>query len=72
MCDLLGGSPFLTCTKIVRDYWDQTELVTGVNLGMLLEIMSGINNLSISDLKNIALNAGKEGVTDIKERLGKK
>lgn len=72
MCDLLGGSPFLTCTKIVRDYWDQTELVTGVNLGMLLEIMSGINNLSISNLKNIALNAGKEGVTDIKERLGKK
>lgn len=72
LCDLFGGSPFLTCTKIIRDYWDQMELLTGVNLGMLLEIMSGIEELNIKDLKDKALNAGKDSVVDIKERLGNK
>lgn len=72
LCDLFGGSPFLTCTRIIRDYWDQMELLTGVNLGMLLELMSGIDELDIKELKEKALIAGKEGVVDIKERLGSK
>lgn len=72
LCDLFGGSPFLTCTKILKDHWDDAEVLTGVNLGMLLEIMSGIEELDVKELKKIALNAGKEGVIDIKERLGKR
>ena len=72
LCDLFGGSPFLTCTRIIRDYWDQMELLTGVNLGMLLEIMSGIEEFNIKELKDNALNAGKNSVVDIKERLGNK
>ena len=72
LCDLFGGSPFLTCTKIIRDHWDTTELLTGVNLGMLLEIMGSIKEADIKELKEKALNAGKEGVVDIKERLGKR
>lgn len=47
------------------------ELVTGVNLGMLLELMANIETASITELKDIALSSGKEGIIDIKERLGK-
>ncbi len=72
LCDLFGGSPFLTCTKIIRDYWEQSEMLTGVNLGMLLEIMGSIDRADIRELKDIAMNAGKESVVDIKERLGKR
>ena len=70
LCDLFGGSPFLTCTRIMKDFWDSMELLTGVNLGMLLEIMGSIEETEIRELKDKALNAGKESVIDIKERLG--
>lgn len=70
LCDLFGGSPFLTCTKILKEHWDQMELLTGVNLGMLLEVAGKIEDLGVKELKEVALNAGKESVVDIKERLG--
>lgn len=72
LCDLFGGSPFLTCTRILKEYWEKMEVVTGVNLGMLLELESRIDELDIKELKEVALNAGKQSVIDIKERLGSK
>lgn len=72
LCDLFGGSPFLTCTRIIRDHWDRMEMLTGANLGMLLEIVGCIEDSDIKELKEKAKNAGREGVADIKERLGKK
>ena len=47
------------------------ELVTGVNLGMLLELMANIESAGIKELKDIALSSGKDGIIDMKERLGK-
>ena len=71
LCDLFGGSPFLTSAKLLKENSDHMELVTGVNLGMLLELMANIETASITELKDIALSSGKEGIIDIKERLGK-
>ncbi len=71
LCDLFGGSPFLTSAKILKEHFQQVELVTGVNLGMLLELMTNIESASIEELKQIAVNSGKDGIVDIKERLGK-
>ena len=72
LCDLFGGSPFLTCTRILKDAYDHMEIVTGVNLGMLLELMGNIEEDDLKTLKEKALHAGKESVVDIKERLGNK
>ena len=71
LCDLFGGSPFLTSARLLKENGDHMELVTGVNLGMLLELMANIESAGIKELKDIALSSGKDGIIDMKERLGK-
>ena len=70
MTDLLGGSPFLHCSQIMKDYLDSIELVTGCNLPMLLEVGNAIKDKSVSELKGIAIEAGRSGIVDLKERFG--
>ena len=70
LCDLLGGSPFLTCSRIMKDHMEKAELLTGVNLGMLLELMPVLENCELNELKEKAIHAGRDGIIDIKERLG--
>ena len=70
LCDLFGGSPFLTSARIVKEHADKTQLLTGVNLGMLLEIVPMLEEGDLNEIKEAAMRAGKEGIVDIKERLG--
>lgn len=67
--DLMGGSPFLACMQVMKERWDEMELVTGCNLGMLLELATNMNDKSIHELKEIALEAGKKSVVDIKKQI---
>ena len=67
--DLMGGSPFLACVQVMKERWDEMELVTGCNLGMLLEIVSNMNEKNIVELKEIALEVGKKSVIDIKKQM---
>lgn len=69
LADLFGGSPFLTSARILKNNYEKVELVTGYNLGMLLEIAPMIENSTIAELKEAALNAGRGGMVDIKERM---
>lgn len=69
--DLLGGSPFLISSKIFSENKDSVELITGCNLCMILEIASHIETSTVKELKEIAINAGKQGIIDLKERIGK-
>lgn len=69
LADLFGGSPFLTSARILKNNFDKVELVTGYNLAMLLEIAPMIENSTIAELKEAALNAGRGGMVDIKERM---
>lgn len=70
LTDLLGGSPFLIASQIVCKYFDRVEIVSGCNMNMLLELRSHIENETIVELKKIAMDAGKNGIVDLKERLG--
>lgn len=67
--DLMGGSPFLACVQVMKERWDEMELVTGCNLGMLLELTSNMNEKNIVELKEIALEVGKKSVIDIKKQM---
>ncbi|MDD2469672.1 MAG: PTS fructose transporter subunit IIA [Bacilli bacterium] len=49
ICDLLGGTPFKEASKIAFDN-PNMEVVTGCNLGSLLEIYSIKDDLSLSEL----------------------
>ena len=69
LTDLMGGSPFLACMQVMKERKDEMELVTGCNLGMLLEVISNMNNMDIHELKEIAVKAGQQGVIDIKKQM---
>ena len=71
LCDLNGGSPFLTCMKIMRDHWENCEVLSGVNMPMLLEVAGNMDSLDLKELKALAVEAGKEGIVDIKERMAR-
>ena len=74
MVDLFGGSPF-NAASILALKNDKMEIVTGVNLPMLLEVFGSRDFSSLSELVAIAQSAGKESIkqfvkeinTDIEE-----
>jgi len=61
MVDLFGGSPF-NAASILAMKNDNMEIVTGVNLPMILEVFGGRDFSTLSELLAIAENAGKEAV----------
>jgi len=61
MVDLFGGSPFNAASIIAMKH-DNMEIVTGVNLPMILETLGSRDFSNISELLAIAENAGKEAV----------
>ena len=69
LTDILGGSPFLQSMKIMGQHLHKdVELVTGVNLPMLLEA-AGQTGLEVSELKAAMIRAGREGISDIRMKL---
>lgn len=69
MTDILGGSPFLNSAKILGQHLnDKVELVTGVNLPMLVETASNID-MDAAELKKIAVEAGKTNIYDIRSKM---
>ena len=70
LCDLFGGSPFMIASKLLAkpDISERVELVTGLNMAMLLEVCSNLDE-NLAKLKEIAIKAGKNGIVDLKEKL---
>lgn len=63
-CDLMGGTPFNQAMLAAAD--KPVEIVTGCNLGMLLELTSSQSSASSAqELAQIAQVAGKESVAHI-------
>ena len=68
--DLLGGSPFLTSAKIFEKHWGENiELITGLNLPMMIEVIANIHDVSVSQLKDLAINAGIKGIVDFRSSV---
>lgn len=58
-CDLAGGSPFKTSVLLSRTISNKkVEVVAGVNLGMLLEIVLLRGDTCAEKLAEMALNSG--------------
>lgn len=58
-CDLAGGSPFKTSVLLSRTISNKkVEVVAGVNLGMLLEIVLLRGGTCAEKLAEMALNSG--------------
>lgn len=61
LVDLLNGSPFNVCIKRAAVH-DDIEVVTGVNMPMLLDVVMSRENLDLKELVDIARNSGVEGI----------
>lgn len=66
--DLYSGCPFITASKCAADVHPPQEcrIITGANLPMLLELCLANNSApdDLNHLVEVALNAGKEGITE--------
>ena len=71
LVDLFGGSPFMIVSKLLQDknINCKVEVITGLNLPMLLETVSKINDSSLKELANVAFVAGEHGIVDVKKKL---
>ena len=68
MVDLFGGSPF-NAASILALKDDSMEIVTGVNLPMLLEVFGSRDFLNLSELVTIAQSAGKESIKQLVKQI---
>jgi PTS system mannose-specific IIA component len=68
MVDLFGGSPF-NAASILALKNDSMEIVTGVNLPMLLEVFGSRDFSSLSELVAIAQSAGKESIKQFVKKI---
>jgi len=68
MVDLFGGSPFNAASLLAMKH-DNMEIVTGVNLPMILETLGSRDFSSLSELLAIAENSGKEAIRVLSKNL---
>lgn len=61
LVDLFGGSPFNAAVSLAFDK-DNIEVVTGVNIPMLLEVLMATDEDSLEKITEVALKSGKKGI----------
>lgn len=72
LVDLFGGTPFNTVVKLCKENKDKDkniEILTGVNLPMILEASLNMESKSLEEVKTIALEAGKASIRDLYSEL---
>ncbi|MGV6987476.1 PTS galactosamine/N-acetylgalactosamine transporter subunit IIA [Testudinibacter sp. P80/BLE/0925] len=67
-CDILGGSPFRTASLVAQQLPIQ-EVITGTNLQMLIECAMEKDELTFTELVELAVNSGKQGIVKLSEEL---
>ncbi|MCB2352911.1 mannose/fructose/sorbose PTS transporter subunit IIA [Clostridium estertheticum] len=66
LVDLFGGSPFNAASRIVTEN-DNMDVLTGINLPMLLEIYGSRGFSNLEELVSIGKKAGAEGIKSLRE-----
>ena len=70
MADLFGGTPFNQAVRLLQEY--DVHLVAGLNLPMLLQtILSNSDEISAEELRDTALQNGRDGIVDAVEWISK-
>lgn len=68
MVDLFGGSPYNAASRVaVKE--EHIDIVTGVNLPMLLEVFAVRDSISIEELVKVAETAGNMGIKSFKSNF---
>jgi len=70
LTDILGGTPTNLSLSFLKD--ERVEVVTGVNMPMLLALSSYRKGTSLKEMGKLAKKSGRRSITLVKEVLGKK
>lgn len=63
LCDILGGSPFLTAARAAHEATGcPVEVVCGLNLGMLLEVIAERDGLTPAQGSQVAIDAARQSI----------
>ena len=68
LVDLFGGSPFNAASILVFDNVNM-DVVTGVNLPMWSEVYSNLENSTLNELVEIAINSAQKSVCSLKKSI---
>jgi PTS system mannose-specific IIA component len=63
LIDLLGGTPYNVAARYVLK--GNVECVTGVNLPMLLELVTSRDNVSLPELAGVVAQVGREAIKNL-------
>lgn len=69
MVDLLGGTPCNSFVSVVNSLDSEVFAISGMNLPMLLEVISSRNSMTDIELSDCAQITGKESICNINERF---
>lgn len=64
LTDLFGASPFNASIRLL----DRAEVVTGVNLPMLLEVLMN-RDITVEEAASLAERSGRDGITNVRAKL---
>lgn len=68
MVDLFGGSPYNAASRVVINC-ENMDIVTGVNLPMLLEVFASRTYANLGELVEIAQTSGNAGIKSFKSNF---
>lgn len=75
LVDLFGGTPFNIAASLLshaETCGKRVELVSGVNLPMLMEVILNLEDAGLDELVHSAQEMGKFGIRDLMAELGRK
>ena len=67
LTDMFGGTPANLCFSLLED--PMVEVLTGMNLPMILQILSSRKDASLAELAGIAMRCGRENIYLAREIL---
>ena len=67
LTDMFGGTPANLCFSLLED--PTVEVLTGMNLPMILQILSSRKDASLAELAGIAMRCGRENIYLAREIL---
>ncbi|MGQ3479593.1 PTS sugar transporter subunit IIA [Paenibacillus sp. TY11] len=61
LVDLFGGSPYNAASRIVAGY-EKMDIVTGVNLPMIVDLLTNRGLENVENLSDLAIRAGQDSM----------
>ena len=69
LCDILGGSPFLMAARCRQGAERPMEVVSGLNLAMLVEVLAQRDCLGVDEGARVAVEAARQSIRNLSEQL---